>query len=84
MIKTPMKKPSPQNQAVADFMREFLKENDRLPAINEIATHFNYSNSNAAACHIKRLVGLGILEPSGRGHHRFKRPPPPPAKREIA
>lgn len=69
------KKPklSLQNQGVACFMRKFLTEYDRLPAMTEIAEHFGWRSQNAASFHVKRLVALGVLEPSGRGHRRFKR-----------
>jgi SOS-response transcriptional repressor LexA len=71
MIK--QKKPTARNLAVADYMRDFLKNEDRLPVMSEIQKHFEFSSPNAAVTHIKRLVAHDVIEPRGRGHYRFKR-----------
>lgn len=74
--KLPDKRPesmTKRNEDVVSFIRSFLSENDRIPAMRDIAKHFGWASDTAADEHIKKLMRLGVLERSGACWYRFTR-----------
>lgn len=66
---------SAANQAVLDFMRSHLQQEDRLPTMAEICRQFLWTSPNAALYHIKRLKDLGVIEARSNGAYRLARSP---------
>ena len=62
-----------RNMDVVLFMREFLRNNDRMPAMKDISINFGWSSCNAAVEHVRKLIELGELEVSGACWYRFSR-----------
>jgi repressor LexA len=47
--------------AVRKFVETELKAGRPCPSYREIAAHFGFASKNAAICHVKALIGKGIL-----------------------
>lgn len=62
-----------RNMDVISFMRMFLSDNDRLPAMKDISDYFGWSSQNSADEHVKKLMHLGVIERSGACWYRFSR-----------
>lgn len=54
-------------QAAITKLRNFYKNNKRLPSYQELCLLFNYSSKNAAVYLVDKLVELEILEKDGKG-----------------
>ena len=48
-------------QRVYDFVREELQSGHQAPSVREIAAHFGWTSTRAAADHIERLIAGGWL-----------------------
>ena len=65
--------PTPRNQDVLAFMREFFAENDQLPPVERIAKHFGWASLQSAHCHLEALQKHGLIERNAVGKFRFAR-----------
>ena len=65
--------PTPRNQDVLAFMREFFVENDQLPPVERIAKHFGWASMQSAHCHLEALQKHGLIERNAVGKFRFAR-----------
>ncbi len=52
---------SPKQEAVRAFIADELTAGRPCPSQREIAAHFNFASSYAAACHVRALVKKGAL-----------------------
>ena len=59
--------------AVLGFMREYFAENDQLPPVHVISSHFGYKSLTSAHDHIKALEAKGCIEKNAVGKYRFAR-----------
>ena len=57
-----MKELTEKQQAVLDFIKEYLKVNGRPPSYQDICDYFDWSSPNAAAAHVKFLEKKGAIE----------------------
>jgi repressor LexA len=56
-----VKKLSKRQEAVRDFIAAQIAAGHPPPTHREIAAHFDYASSYAAACHVRALVEKGVL-----------------------
>lgn len=54
-------------------MLRFLADNDQLPPMQSIATHFGLRSPNSAQDHINALERKGFIERNAVGKFRFVR-----------
>ena len=54
--------PTPTQQRVLDYIRQFLADTDRAPTEREVATHFGWKSKFAARQNIEALTRKGLLE----------------------
>jgi SOS-response transcriptional repressor LexA len=67
-------KPLTHRQAeIVAFMRAFYAENDQLPPLHAIKTHFGWSSDNGAHQHLEALARKGCIERNAVGKYRFTR-----------
>ncbi len=64
--------PTAKNLEVLAYMREFFEENDQLPPVSRIASHFGM-NVAGADWHIQMLLRFGEVERNSVGKLRFAR-----------
>lgn len=64
--------PTAKNLEVLAYMREFYLENDQLPPVSRIASHFGM-NGAGADWHIQMLLRFGEVERNSVGKLRFAR-----------
>lgn len=69
----PTKAPSASNLEVLAYMRAFFADNDQLPPIAVISSHFGWVGASAAAWHVSALRRFGYVESNAVGKLRFKR-----------
>jgi repressor LexA len=50
-----------RQQEVLDFIRDFTRSSGYPPTMREIAAHFEFSSTNAAASHVKALEKKGVI-----------------------
>src|ERR1700709_1216403 len=56
-----MKTPTKTQQRVLDFIENELQSGDPAPTHQEIANHFGFKSTRAAACHLEALKKKGLL-----------------------
>lgn len=62
-----------RQREVLAYMLQFLADNDQLPPMQSIATHFGLRSPNSAQDHINALERKGFIERNAVGKFRFVR-----------
>ncbi len=60
-----MKPLTDRQRKVLEFIRKYIREQQRPPSFREICAHFGYSGANAANNHIAALEKKGYLRREG-------------------
>jgi repressor LexA len=63
---------SKKQEAIRDFVASELAKGCSCPSHREIAAHFGFSSSYAAACHVRALIKKGVLVQSEKAHRSLR------------